>query len=116
MLSRLQNTQCSFYARGHNFQRNDIPTETSEVIYQLDDYRSCSSISVISVPLFTFSYPLGHSVWGIAEKERSIFLHQIPLFQFGKLCCHFIRTASLAEGKVCNVDETIYSDRTETAK
>lgn len=44
MLSQLQDAQCSFHAGGHNFLRNDLPTETSEVIYQLDDYRSWSSI------------------------------------------------------------------------
>lgn len=36
-----------------------------------------------------FSCPPGHSVWGIVEKERSIFLHQIAQFQFGELCCCF---------------------------
>lgn len=52
---------------------NDLPTETRKVIYQLDDYRSGSSILVASIRLFTFSHTLGHSVGGIAEKQDLFF-------------------------------------------
>lgn len=115
----LTTPRCSFHARGHDFLRNDLPTETCEVIYQSDHYRSRSSIWVVSTLLFTFSHPPGHGVWGIAEKEGSIFLHQIALFQFRKLCFHFsYLNCFTGWGKSLQifVDETIFSGRTETAK
>lgn len=80
--------QCSFHGRGHNFQRSNLPTEICEVIYQMiadSDLRSESSPCL----LFTFiPSSRAQCVWSNWKKEGSILLHQIPLFQFGKLCCH----------------------------
>lgn len=107
------NSQCGVNARELYFSRKCLPTDTCEVIYRLDDYNA--ALRFVSGLLFTSSSPPGRSVWGIAEKEESIFLHQIPMFQFGKHCCHFgYLNRFVGWGKsfhVC-VDETILSDGT----
>lgn len=62
-----------FMPEGHVFQRNDLPTETSEVIYQSDDYRCWATIWLNSLLLFTFSLPSRAQCVGNSRKRKIYF-------------------------------------------